>query len=70
MKTKNYYTVILRSDSDEESFEDSSLRSEKIPHCVRNDILHFIIVRIFFSYIELTLKKENGGIAFVRSKYK
>ncbi len=27
----------------------------KIPHCVRNDILHFIIVRIFFSYIELTL---------------
>ena len=28
MKTKNYYTVILRSDSDEESFEDSSLRSE------------------------------------------
>ena len=26
----------------------------KIPHCVRNDILHFIIVRIFFSYIELT----------------
>ncbi len=28
MKTKNYYTVILRSDSDEESFEDSSLRSD------------------------------------------
>ena len=28
MKKKNYYTVILRSDSDEESFEDSSLRSE------------------------------------------
>ena len=27
MKTKNDYTVILRSDSDEESFEDSSLRS-------------------------------------------
>jgi len=25
---KNYYAVILRSDSDEESFEDSSLRSE------------------------------------------
>ncbi len=32
MKTKNYYTVILRSDSDEESFKDSSLRSECIPH--------------------------------------
>ena len=28
MKTKNYYNVILRSDSDEESFKDSSLRSE------------------------------------------
>ena len=28
MKKKNYYTVILRSDSDEESFEDSLLRSE------------------------------------------
>ena len=28
MKKKNYYTVILSSDSDKESFEDSSLRSE------------------------------------------
>ena len=28
MKTKNYYTVILRSQSDEESFKYSSLRSE------------------------------------------
>ncbi len=64
---KNYYAVILRSDSDEESFEDSSLATKnllKIPHCVRNDILNFIIVRIFFNYIELTLKNipvaENG----------
>ena len=28
MKTESYYTVILRSDSDEESSQDSSLRSE------------------------------------------
>ena len=28
MKTKNYYAVILRTNSDEESFEDSSLCSE------------------------------------------
>ena len=36
----------------------------KIPHCVRNDILHFIIVRIFFSYIELTLKSFILSNAF------
>ena len=47
MKTKNYYTVILRSDSDEESFEDSSLRSKnKTPAVKIYDRCYFLIWNI------------------------
>ena len=40
----------------------------KIPHCVRNDILDFIIVRIFLIYIELTLFIFVGVVIRINKK--
>ena len=62
MKTKNYYTVILRSDSDEESFEDSSLRSEwhaSFHHCQNIFQLYRTHVKYIFLAAKKTIISEN-----------